>query len=127
MPVKVEGLREAIKGLEAAGVEVEDLKEVFGPISTQAAEIMKRYVPVASGNLRATVRPSRQKSKATVKDGSAKGRTKFYARPVNYGQPRRGIPAADFVKKTDNAFESTAAKMLEDGLDRILQRVGMPL
>lgn len=120
--IAVEGLRETVRALEKAGVEVEDLKDVMAPIAKKAADVMETFVPVRSGALRASVRPNRAKGKAVVTVGRARVK---YAGPINYGWPKRGIKPADFTGKTDRVMDDTAARMLEAGLDDLLERNGL--
>lgn len=119
MPVAVEGLRKQVKALEAAGVAVDDLKDVMAQIATVAGDVMEPFVPLGTGALRRTVRGNRAKGKAVVTIGRAKVK---YAGPINYGWPARNIEAANFLAKTDKAMDTRAAQMLEDGINDILKR-----
>jgi hypothetical protein len=120
--IQVEGLRETIRDLQAAGVELEDLKDVMGDIAAKAADVMKPYVPSRSGKLRGTVRGNRAKGKAVVTIG--RGRVK-YAGPINYGWPARNIRPANYTGKTDAAMDDLAARMLEDGINKIITEKGL--
>ena len=117
--LEVEGLKQTVKALEQLGVEVDDLKDVMGPIADHAAEVMRPLIPSRSGKLRASARGNRAKNIARVTVGSARVK---YAGVINYGWARRGIKPADFTGKTDRALGDDAARMLEDGLDNILER-----
>lgn len=135
--VYVEGLRETVRSLERAGVEVDDLKDVMGAIAAKAAEIMRPLIPSRSGKLRGSARPNRAKGRALVTIGTARVK---YAGAVNYGWGRahanykhgrhatgiRGsYRGADFTTKTDAQLEDTATRMLEAGLVDVLERNGL--
>jgi hypothetical protein len=120
--VRVSGLNELVRGLQRAGVEVEDLKGVFSDIASESAGYVRAYVPRRSGKLAGTVRGNRAKSKAVVTVGRARVR---YAGPINYGWPARNIRPADFIKKADYAIASRAVAMLDEGIDQLLRQVGL--
>lgn len=123
MGVSVEGLREVTRGLEAAGVDVDELKDVMGSIAAEAAGVMANFIPLGpTGRLRASVRGNRAKGKAVVTVGGARVP---YARVIQYGWPRRGIEAARYVERTDAVMETRAVEMLEDGWSAIAERHGL--
>jgi hypothetical protein len=122
MGVHVAGLRELTRGLEKAGVEVEELKDVMGGIATEAARVMQGFVPTRSGRLRDSVRGNRAKGKALVTIGGARVP---YARPIQYGYPSRNIKPARFIERTDDVMETRAVEMLEEGWAQITQRNGL--
>jgi len=120
--VHIEGLRETVKALEAAGTEVNDLKDVFGSIANEAADTMRGYVPVGSrlqagrAHARDTIRPNRAKGKAIVTIGGPKAP---HVHVLRASHPSR------FVEKTDAHMEERTVAMLEDGLNEILTRNGL--
>lgn len=120
--VHVEGLRETVRALERAGAEVNDLKDVFGSIASEAAETMRGYVPVGSrlqprrAHLRDTIRPNRAKGKAVVTLGGPKAP---HAHVLRADHPSR------FVERTDAHMEERTVAMLEDGLNEITKRNGL--
>lgn len=118
MPVKVEGLRQAMRDIEAAGVDVSELKATMGKIARFSAKVMQRNTPSVSGALRRSERGNKAKSKATVTAGKARVR---YAGPINYGWPSRNIEPANFVAKTDKRMSRVAGRMLVDGVENILK------
>lgn len=121
MAIAVEGLREMIRDLQKVGVEVEDLKEVFGSIAAKAADVASGYVKSKSGALAASVRGNRAKGKAVVTAGRARVQ---YAGAINYGWPRRNIRGQMFLQKADKVMETTAPEMFEEGISKILQEMG---
>jgi hypothetical protein len=122
MGVHVAGLREFTRGLEKAGVEVEDLKDVMGGIAAEASRVMQGLVPTRSGRLRDSVRGNRAKGKAIVTFGGARVP---YARPIQYGWPAHNIKPARFIERTDDVMETRAVEMLEDGWAQITERNGL--
>lgn len=122
MGVSVEGLREATRGLEAAGVDVDELKDVMGSIAAEAAGVMAQFIPSRTGRLRASVRGNRAKGKAVVTVGNARVP---YAQVIQYGWPARHIEPAGYVERTDAVMETRAVEMLEDGWTAIAERHGL--
>lgn len=123
--VYVEGLREKQRALAKLGAEADELKDIMAEIASEGAEVASGFVPVDSGALKQTVRGNRAKARATVTVG--RGKTNKYAGVINYGWPERGIEAANFVEKTDNAFMETnrPLEILEDGLDKLIAKYGL--
>lgn len=120
--VEVEGLRELTRDLEKAGVEVDDLKDVFSDIAAAASSTAQQFTPRDSGALRASVRPNRAKNKAVVTFGTARV---AYAGPILYGWPRRGIKAARTIPRTDQDMTTKAPQILENGISRLLERLDL--
>lgn len=119
MAVRVEGLNRAVRDLQRAGVEIADIKDVFAEIASEAATIAARYAPVRSGALARSVRGNKAKNKAVVLAGRARVP---YAGAINYGWPKRNIKPANFLAKADAEMAERAPKMLEDGVQRIIER-----
>lgn len=120
--VQIDGLNKTIKGLQKAGVEVEDLKAAFADIASQVARLASSFAPKRSGNLRATIRGNKAKNKAVVTAGKARVP---YAGPINYGWPRRGIAPALFMQRADAALAPQALRLLESGLDDALRKADL--
>lgn len=121
--ISVEGLREFVRDLERLGVEVEDLKEVFGRISKRATDVMQSKAPVRSGALRAAIRGNRAKNKAVVTAGNK--RRVAYAGAINYGWPRRNIRPANFVAATDAVMQTEALELLDEGITDLIKKYGL--
>ena len=119
MAIRVEGLNDIVRRLQDLGADVDDLKDVMARISTEGAHVLQGYVPVKSGKLRASARGNRAKGKAVVTVGRS---TVPYAAPINYGWPARGIEAADFTGKTDQAMEPRAVLLLEQGIEELIRK-----
>lgn len=122
MPIEVEGLRQLVRDLEAAGVEVADLTSGMAKVAARGAALAAGFAPVRSGALRASVRGNRAKAKAVVMAGKARVP---YAGAINYGFKRRNIRPARFLERADQALETEAPQLLEASLDEILTRKGL--
>lgn len=120
--VKVEGLREWVKDLQAMGIEVADLKEVFGGIAREAATIAASFAPRRSGTLAASIKGNRAKNSANVKAGSARVP---YAGAINYGWSRRNIKGAGFMQKADEVMQPRAERELRAAIDRLIAERNM--
>jgi hypothetical protein len=123
MPIAVQGLRDLNRDLIKVGVEAGDLKDVYGAIAAEGAEIAAGFAPRESGALQATIRGNRAKGKAVVTAGRASVR---YAGPANYGWPRRNIRGAQFLARADQVMETRAPDLLEAGLATIFEQNGFP-
>lgn len=120
--VRVVGLKETVRSLQAFGAEVDDLKDVFQPIAARAAEFASGQVDSDSGRLAGSVRGNRAKGRAVVTAGRA---SVPYAGAQNYGWPARNIPAQDFFGATDRHMEPVALGLFQAGVDRLITRKGL--
>lgn len=118
----VDGLNALVRDLQKLGVEVDDLKDVFQPIAQMAAKSAASFAPVQTGNLRDTIRGNRAKNKAVVTAGRARVP---YAGPINYGWAARNIQPALFLQKADEVMGPKAVEMLEEGIDKLIDRLGL--
>lgn len=121
MPIAVEGLRETVRNLQKAGVEIEDLKDVMGGIAAEASDIITADAPSKSGKLRQSVRGNRAKGKAVVISGRARVP---YAGAINYGWRARNIEPARFMQAADKVMDEKAPEMLEQGISEMLEKIG---
>lgn len=113
--IKVEGLKETIRDLQALGVE----KQAFVDINLEAAQILMAaaspLIPVRSGKLAGTMRASKTVQYAQVSLGRA---SVPYAAPIHYGW---FYDRNNFIKKNikPNPFLS---KALAQNYDEIIKR-----
>jgi len=121
MPVAVEGMRETIRDLIKAGVDVEDVKDALAEVAKVGAYVAQNLAPRRSGALATTVRGNRAKGKAVVTAGRARVR---YAGVVNYGWPKRNIRPARFLQKTDTVMETRAPEIFEKEIAKIFEKYG---
>jgi hypothetical protein len=113
--IKVEGLKETIKDLQALGVE----KQAFVDINYEAAQILMSaaspLIPVRTGKLAGTMRASKTVQYAQVSLGRA---SVPYAPPIHYGW---FYDRNNFIKKNikPNPF---LAKALSQNYEEIIKR-----
>lgn len=119
--VQVDGLREVVRDLERAGVELDDLKDAQAAISSEGASTAQGYTPRRSGKLAGSVRGNRAKNKAEILIGRASVR---YAGPILFGWPRRNIRAAHTIERTDTHMATAAPLILDRELSRIFTKYG---
>ena len=111
---KVEGLAQLTRQLQDVGLDIDDLKRAFASVANEGARVAAGFAPRRSGNLRASIRGNRAKSKAVVAAGRA---AVPYAGAINYGWPKRGIGPRLFMQKTDEVMRPRAIKRLEDEIN----------
>lgn len=119
---RVQGLNQVVRAVQQMGLEVDDLKDAFAKIADEAAQTASSFAPRKSGRLAADIRGNRAKSKAVVTAGRA---SVPYAGPINYGWPKRGIEAAGFMQKADQAMQPRALSALEDEINRKIRERGL--
>ena len=112
---KVQGLTSVVRALQAMGLDVDDLKDAFSKIATEAAQVASSRAPRRSGRLAGDVRGNRAKSKAVVMAGRSSVQ---YAGPQNYGWPKRNITGQFFMQAADEVMQPKAIQMLEDEVNR---------
>lgn len=120
--VRIEGLREVVRGLEKLGLEVDDLKGAFGPIAEEGARTAAGFVRSRSGALAGTLRGNRAKSKAVITAGRA---TVKYAGAQNYGWEKRNISAQGFMQDADEVMATRSLKLLEEAINDAIRRSGL--
>ncbi len=121
--VRVEGLNALVRDLEAAGVELEDLKDVFADVAARGARFASSFAPKKTGRLARSVRGNRAKNKAVVAAGSA--RSVPYGGPINYGWEARGIAASSFMQRADAVVQDYAIKRLDKGINKLIKDKGL--
>ena len=120
--VRVEGLNQLTRNLLTLGLEIDDVKEAFGGIAAEAAQVAAGFAPKRTGRLAASVRGNRAKNKAVVMAGRA---SVVYAGPINYGWPARKIAAARFMQKADEVMAPKALQALEDAIESKIKSKGL--
>lgn len=120
--VRVEGLNQLTRNLLTLGLEIDDLKEAFGGIAAEAAQVAAGFAPKRTGRLAASVRGNRAKNKAVVMAGRA---SVVYAGPINYGWPARKIAASGFMQKADEVMAPKALQALEDAIESKIKSKGL--
>jgi hypothetical protein len=118
MGVKVTGLKETVRDLEAVGVEVKDLRKAFRSITKEARALAIGFAPRRSGALQRSIRGSTAKNYASI---SAGGSAVPYAAPINYGWERRHIRGSGFMQKADAAIRPHVERDLIMAVERLLR------
>lgn len=119
---QVVGLREVVRDLEAAGVEVADLKEAFTAIGQDVADEAKAALRaegvIRTGALSKSIRPAKSKNKAVVRAGSTKA---WYAAVVDRNpRNRRGT---GFLTKPANSRIPERIGRLAEALNDLATRI----
>ena len=120
--VRVEGLNQLTRNLLTLGLEIDDLKEAFGGIAAEAAQVAAGFAPKRTVRLAASVRGNRAKNKAVVMAGRA---SVVYAGPINYGWPARKIAPSGFMQKADEVMAPKALQALEDAIENKIKSKGL--
>lgn len=119
---KVEGLNQVVRALQQMGADVEDLKDAFSTIASDAAQTASSLAPRASGRLAGDIRGNRAKSKAVVTAGRS---SVPYAGAINYGWPSRSIEPSLFMQRADQQTQPRAIQTLEDEINRKIRERGL--
>jgi hypothetical protein len=122
MGVQVVGLKELVRDLEAAGVQVTDLRQAFGLIAKEARTLAVGFASRRSGALRRSIRASTARNYARVSAGS---NTVPYAAAINYGWQKRHITGSGFMQKADAAIRPHIAQDLSTAVAKLLKDKGL--
>lgn len=115
MTARVTGADDAKRAFQAASDDL-DTMEAYADIASEAAGVMRGFMPVRTGRARDSVRPARAEGRAVVTAG---GPTAPYVPVLRSNHPSR------FVQRTDAAMEQRAADRLEAEWDQIATRNGL--
>ena len=118
MGLRVDGLRQLSRDLEATGVQVTDLKAAFATLAREGATLAAGYAPHRSGRLAATIRPISGKNYASVAAGGSRAP---YAGPINYGWRRHKITGSGFMQRADAAIRPRALQDVIAAVDKLLR------
>jgi hypothetical protein len=95
--IKVKGLKQSIKALQAIGVPASEIKLAGNRSGEIVANEARGLVPVRTGALRNSIRVSKALSKVSVSAGNNKRVP--YANPIHWGWFKRNIrPQPFFIK-----------------------------
>jgi hypothetical protein len=94
--IKVLGLRDALRSLEAVGVPRDEIKAANGRAADLVLGAARPLVPVRSGRLLKTLRANKAVDKVIVSAGRA---SVPYANPIHWGWFRRNIKPQPFFAK----------------------------
>jgi HK97 gp10 family phage protein len=122
MTIRAEGLKETIKSLEKAGVEVQDLKAASKKAGNVVADESKSLAPVKSGKLRNSIRASNTKNKSVVRAGGAR---LPYAAPIHYGWPGHNIEPHPFLTDALSIKHDEVITVYEEELEALIRRLNL--
>jgi HK97 gp10 family phage protein len=95
--IKVAGLKQAIKALQAIGVPAAEIKAAGSEAGELVAGQARALAPVRTGALRNSIRVSKALNRVSVSAGN--NRSVPYANPIHWGWFKRNIkPQPFFVK-----------------------------
>lgn len=119
--LQVEGRRQLVATMKAAGVSLDDLKAAHLAVAQLVDRAAKPHAPVgATGRLAASERPAGTRTAAIVRAGSARVP---YAGPIHWGWPNRHIVAQpwlyDAAANTQTAWLATYLRAIEAVVDTI--------
>lgn len=120
--VRVDGLNRLVRDMTAMGVEIADLKLVFGDLASRGANLASSLAPTRSGKLAASVKGNKAKNKAVIVAGSKRIP---YAGAINYGWRKRNIRPSRFMQRADDILAPDAAKEIDTALSRLIAEQGL--
>lgn len=135
--IRVEGLTQLARNLQALGLELDDIKDAFAAIADDGAKLAAGFAPNRSGALAGTIRGNRAKNKAVVSAGK---KSIPYAGAQNYGWGNKnaafktgkyasGIKGSfaghHFMQKADEAMKPRALQELEDAINAKIRAKGL--
>lgn len=113
-------LRRKIKQAEDQGLK-DELKAVYKKVSTRVSTGSQRRSPVKSGDLRDTIRPLNQATRAVVAVG--RGKVNDYAGVVIWGDPKRNIRSQNFIHEEIQADWDPIYRDFTEGVDNIVDQI----
>ena len=118
--IQIEGLKETQAALRAVS---DDLKNEMKPTHLKAAEVIvegaKRYAPVKTGRLAASIRAAATQTGGRVRAGSS---AVPYAGPVHFGWPARRIKPQPFIYDAMDQRRDEVLKVYADRISKIIVR-----
>ena len=118
--IQIDGLKETQAALRAVS---NDLKTEMKPTHLKAAEVIvegaKRYVPVNTGRLAASIRAAATQTGGKVRAGSA---AVPYAGPVHFGWPARRIKPQPFIYEAMDVRRQEVLDVYAERLSKIFIR-----
>lgn len=116
--VRIEGLNAVLRKLNKAGADAGEMRELMHSIGTIV--VNGANPPTLSGNLRASMRAGKGKTKAVVRAGYASRVP--YAGVIHYGWPARNIGAQPFLTDSLHANHGRIFAALDQGIDELLKK-----
>jgi phage gpG-like protein len=118
--IKVEGGRQLRKALADLDPKLDDLKDAHQRVSKIVEQHAKGNAPRRTGKLANSIRGNRAKTRATVKAGGARVR---YAGVIEWGWPKRHIPAQHYLVNAAHDTEPTWQRIYLEDVNDLLDKV----
>jgi hypothetical protein len=118
--VKVTGVDEVIAGLEHLARETSEMRGAFGEIAQVMQSEARSRVPISSGRLARTLRPSVTRKAARLSAGSGI----LYAGVQEYGWRRHNISPQPYIVPGADAAEDDAVRILDREIEREIRFSG---
>ncbi|MBS6102599.1 MAG: hypothetical protein KH751_08315 [Actinomyces sp.] len=122
--VRVKGLKDASRALQAAGSDMEDMRDLMHELGMIVVSRARVLVPYKSGKLQKSIRAGRGKTKAVVRAGY-NSRRLAYAGVQHWGWPARNIRQTLFLRRADQEQRAQVLTRFDEGLDQILKENGL--
>lgn len=118
--VQVEGLRQLVRTLKAAEVDLDDLKDANNAAGRIVLDAARPRTPTRTGALAASGRANRAAGKANVVFGTARVP---YGPPIHWGWAARHIKAQPWVTTAAQATQGDWVAAYERDIQRVLDSV----
>jgi phage gpG-like protein len=118
--VKITGVEQVIAQLEHLARETSEMRGAYGEIAQVMQSEARSRVPVASGRLAGTLRPSATRKAARLSAGSGIR----YAGVQEYGWRRRNIAPQPYLVPGADAAEDDAVRILDREVSREIRYSG---
>jgi HK97 gp10 family phage protein len=116
--IKVAGLKQAIKALQAIGVPAAEIKAAGSEAGELVAGQARALAPVRSGALRNSIRVSKSLNRVSVSAGNNKSIP--YANPIHWGWFKRNIKPQPFFVKALGITRDEVYQNYYKSLDKLI-------
>ena len=117
--IKVAGLKQAIKALQAIGVPAAEIKAAGSEAGELVAGQARALAPVKTGALRNSIRVSKTLNRVSVSAGNNKSVP--YANPIHWGWFKRNIKPQPFFVKALGITRDEVYRNYYRSLDKLIE------
>jgi HK97 gp10 family phage protein len=117
--IKVAGLKQAIKALQAIGVPAAEIKAAGSEAGELVAGQARALAPVRTGALRNSIRVSKTLNRVSVSAGNNKSVP--YANPIHWGWFKRNIKPQPFFVKALGITRDEVYRNYYRSLDKLIE------
>lgn len=117
--IKVAGLKQAIKALQAIGVPAAEIKAAGSEAGELVAGQARSLAPVRTGALRNSIRVSKTLNRVSVSAGNNKSVP--YANPIHWGWFKRNIKPQPFFVKALGITRDEVYRNYYRSLDKLIE------